>query len=90
MESLVKGIATTLQVVLVGAVVIWDIWAIVVAFAGGWLPVPWLWYTEGGIWFGLLWLFVIAPVLTGVAATVLSWTLGLLAAPFIAASQRRS
>lgn len=90
MESVAKAIAIVLQVVLVGAIVIWDIWAIVVAFGGGWLPVPWPWYTDGGVGFGLLWLFVIAPVLTGVAATVISWILGLIVAPFIAASQRRS
>lgn len=86
---MVKGVGIAAQVVLVGAVVAWDIWAIIVAFAGGWLPVPWVWYTEGGFWFGMLWLFVIAPVLTTIAGTLFSWIIGLAVAPFLAIAARR-
>ncbi|WP_448812094.1 hypothetical protein [Agromyces bauzanensis] len=89
MERVAKGIAVVVQVAVIVIVVIWDIWAIVVAFAGGWLPVPWPWYTEGGIGFGLLWLFILAPAITAGAVTLVSWILGLIAAPFIAVANRR-
>ena len=57
--------------IVVGA---WGLWCTWVAFTGGVMPVPFVkWNVEGGIGQGLLFLFVITPVLTGIATQLLIW-----------------
>jgi len=73
-----KGIAT----IVVGAGVIWTIWCTWVAFVGGSLPLVG-WELDGGIVFGLFWLFIVDPFVV----TVAYWVSMLIALPLIALSE---
>lgn len=50
------------------AAAVWATWCTVIAFAGGTMPLIGV-ETEGGVGFGLLWLFVFDPI----AMTVAYW-----------------
>lgn len=55
----------------------WGLWCTWVAFFGGTLPIPFVvWESPGDFWLGLLFLFVITPVLTAIASQLLVWILG--------------
>jgi hypothetical protein len=72
-------VVSTIIVVLVSVVIgIWGLWCTWIAFAGGTFPIPFfVWTTSGGFWMGLLFLFIVTPLLTGLAYQVFHW--GLLA-----------
>jgi hypothetical protein len=60
--NVMKSIITVVAVL----ALLWaELWCTVVAFTGGTLPLLGI-YVDGGVGFGLLWLFVIGPALTGV------------------------
>lgn len=63
------------------AVVVWATWCTVVAFVGGTLPFLG-WEMEGGIGDGLLWLFLIEPIVVTVAIWVTSLLVALVATVF--------
>jgi len=63
------------------AVVVWATWCTVLAFVGGTMPILG-WQTEGGVGEGLLWLFLIEPIVVTVAIWVTSLLVALVATVF--------
>jgi hypothetical protein len=60
------------------ATAIWGLWCTWVAFFGGTFPIPFIhWTTSGGIVLGLVFLFIVTPILTGLIAQILTWLLGI-------------
>lgn len=64
---------------------VWLTWCTVIAFAGGQLPLLG-WNIDGGIVFGLFWLFIVDPL----AATVAYWAGMLIALPLVGISEGTS
>lgn len=69
-----RGLARAFAVVLWIVTVLWDLWFVVVGFAGGYLPVPWLWYTGGGFLSGVL-AIVGAVILSGIFTQIMGWVI---------------
>jgi len=70
METVVRVISVIASIV-VGA---WGLWCTWVAFFGGTFPIPFTnWTTSGGILLGLLFLFIVTPVLTAIASQIFIW-----------------
>lgn len=69
---------------------LWGLWCVVIAFVGGTLPIPGLDIeVDGGIFTGLLFLFIGVPMLMTVAYWVSMVVFLLVSMPFIAADARR-
>lgn len=66
-----------------------SVWWTLTAFLGGRMPLLGI-DTDGGVGFGLLWLFVIDPIVMSVAVTLSTWLAVLVFAPFLAAGARRT
>lgn len=72
----VHPVAKAITTVLALAFGVLDIWWVVIAFVGGRMPVIGV-TTDGGLGFGLLWLFVLGPL----AMTIAYWVFMLIALP---------
>lgn len=60
------------------AIAVWGLWCTWVAFAGGTFPIPFVvWESPGDFWLGLLFLFVVTPILTGIASQIFVWIFGI-------------
>jgi hypothetical protein len=60
------GCVTLLAMLFAVIVGIWVMWCCVIAFVGGTMPIIGL-EVEGGLCFGLIWLFVISPIVEVIA-----------------------
>src|SRR5450830_1664301 len=66
-----QAVMMGVNVLVIVAVTIWDVWATWVAFFGGVLPVPFgRLVTGGSLLLGALFVFVVSPVIFGVARLV--------------------
>jgi hypothetical protein len=62
----------------IGGVVtgLWGLWCTVIAFFGGHFPIPFVdWSTSGNVFLGLLFLFIVTPLLTGLVSQLFNWAL---------------
>lgn len=56
---------------------VWGLWCTWVAFFGGTFPIPFInWTTSGDIVQGLLFLFIVTPILTGLVSQIFVWLVG--------------
>lgn len=72
----------------IGAAVIgiWGLWCTWIAFAGGTFPIPFVtWESPGNFWLGLLFLFIVTPVLTAIGSQVFALAIGLPVAMLVGA-----
>lgn len=53
---------------------VWGLWCTWVAFFGGTFPIPFInWTTTGDVVQGLLFLFIVTPILTWLVGSILGW-----------------
>ncbi len=60
------GCVQVLSILFSIPVLIWLIWCSIIAFVGGTMPIIGL-EVEGGLCFGLVWLFLISPIVEAIA-----------------------
>lgn len=84
MEDL-NPVSRTIALIVVLAAGVWLTWCTVIAFTGGLIPLLG-WEVDGGIVFGLFWLFIVDPI----AATVAYWVGMLVTLPLVGLSEGAS
>jgi hypothetical protein len=77
--------ALAVIVLCVGAAIVLSTWMTIIAFIGGTMPIIG-WETDGGITTGLVWLFVVDPLIV----TVCAWVTMLVTAPIALLRRRRA
>lgn len=88
-HSVFDAISTVIAALVSAVIGIWGLWCTWIAFAGGTFPIPFsAWTTPGGFWLGLLFLFIVTPVLTGIAYQVANWGILAIGLVFAALADR--
>ena len=86
-EAQLPLLANIFSFILMSALAIWELWMLVIAFVGGRLPIPFVeWDIQGGIFTGLLFLFIIIPILSTVLFQAIRIVLLIVLLPFFARS----
>ncbi len=77
-EEIGEVIGTIVGVVGAISIGLWGLWCTWTAFFGGTLPIPFVdWQTQGNVWLGLVFLFIITPLLTAIGSQLFIWIIGI-------------